>query len=334
MSELQRTWDRLSVHGETGPGFVRLRLPSIGACAAYAARRVADGLEAVLIEVPTAAIPGHPEYPRGRGFELRPEPVSPGRGGQTRLLLALSDGRYRDVFHTLADDVVARLAEIEGEEEAVKLFISRVARWQSFLRRHGQGGLSLDQRRGLLGELILLRNHIIEKTDPDTAIASWKGCRGANHDFQFLRGSIEVKTTSSNTPHAFHVSNVKQLDQPGQGALFVFFVLVEEAEAGDASLPEVVDSIRELLDGTSLDHFEDSCLEAGYLESQRELYESPRYSLRREQFFEVGEAFPRLREEQLPSGVEGVKYEVAIAACTPFSVFPSDVFERTLGVGD
>lgn len=331
MSTLFQTWDRLAVHGESGGDFVRLRLPEVGAASTYAAKSVAEELEAVLIDVNTQSLPARADYPEAHGFSVRADMLTPGRHGRTRIFVVLTDGRYRDMFHTLAEDVVTKLTEADTEEEAVRLFITRLTRWQSFMRKHGATGLSMEVRRGLLGELFLLRNHLLRRCDQDTAIASWKGCRDANHDFQFLLGSIEVKTTSSNTPHAFHVSNIKQLDSPGQGQLFVFFVMVEESEAGDASLPDVIDSLRDRLDGTAIDAFEDSLVEAGYLESQREIYSSPRYSLRCERFFRVDESFPRLHEVSLPTGVEDVRYQVAIAACTAFEVFPSEALDTVLG---
>lgn len=327
MSSLFQTWDRLGVHGESGDGFIRLRLPEVHAAATYAAKSIAEELEAIIVEVGTQAIPAKADYPDARGFSLRADMLKPGRSGRTRLLLTLTDGRFRDVFHSLAEDVVSKLMEVDDEAEAVRLLITRLSRWQSFLRRHGTTGLSPEARRGLLGELVLLRDYVVPHTDEDTAVASWKGCRGANHDFQFRTASIEVKTTSSNTPHAFHVANIKQLDSPGQGQLFVFFVLLEESEGGDVSLPDVVDSLRDRFDGAAHDAFEDCLVEAGYLEAQRDLYDSPRYTIRRHRFFSVEEGFPRLREGHLPGGVEEVRYQVALAACESFEVFESDVLE-------
>jgi hypothetical protein len=330
MSELFAVWDRLAIDGEGGDGFVRLRLSDVKAAAAYAAKSVAEGLEAVLLEVNTQSLSPHTDYPEAHGFFVQADMLAPGRHGRTRLMVMLTDGRYRDIFRTLAEDVVTKLAEVDTEEAAVKLFVTRLTRWQSFMRKHSVTGLSLDARRGLLGELLLLRDHLLRHCEHHTAIVSWKGCSGANHDFQFSSGSIEVKTTSSNTPHSFHVSNIRQLDSPGQGQLFLYFLLIEESEAGDASLPEVIDSIRDGLDEISLISFDESLVEADYLESQREIYSSPRYSIRREHFFRVNESFPRLREDSLPSGVEDVRYQVAVAACTDFETFPAEVLDVVL----
>jgi len=331
MSTLFEIWDRLAINGESGDGFVRLRLPEVQAAATYAAKSVSEGLEAVVLEVKTHAITARSDYPEAHGFSVHADMLAPGRHGRTRLMVKLTDGRYRDIFHTLAEDVVTKLSEVRTEEEAVNLFITRLARWQSFMRKHSISGLAHEARRGLLGELLLLRDHLLSRCDHDTAIESWKGSSGANHDFQFPSGSIEVKTTSSNTPHAFHVSSIRQLDSPGQGQLFLYFLVIEESEAGYLSLPQLIDSIRDGLDSTALDSFEESLVEAGYLETQREMYSSPCYSIRRERFFRVNESFPRLREGSLPSGVEDVRYQVAIAACADFETVSAEVMEFVLG---
>jgi hypothetical protein len=111
----------------------------------------------------------------------------------------------------------------------------------------------------------------------------------------------------------------------------VFLVLVDESESGEASLPDVIDSLRDEFEGSSLDIFEEALIDAGYTEGQREIYLSPRYTIRREYFYRVDDSFPRLRENVLPSGVEEVKYQVAISACAEFEVLSSETLDTVLG---
>ncbi|MGB5133822.1 MAG: PD-(D/E)XK motif protein [Prochlorococcaceae cyanobacterium] len=334
MSKLFEAWDSLSVQGELGDSYVGLRLPEVRAAPTYAARSVTDELEAIIMDIRTQSLPSNPVYPEAHGFSVSASMKEPGRNGRTRLLVKLTDGRYRDLFHALAEDVITKLVKVDTEKDAASLFITRLTKWQSFMRKHGVMGLSREERHGLIGELFLLRDYLLGRCDQFIAIASWKGCRGANHDFQFRLGCIEVKTTSSSSPHAFHVSNIRQLDSPGQGQLYIFLVLIEESEAGDASLPEMIDSLRDHLEGAALEAFEDSLVEAGYLEHQREIYSSPRYSLIKDRFFRVDDNFPRLREDLLPQGVEGVHYQVAIAACTTFEASAPEVLDTVLGLGE
>ena len=97
MSFLTDTWDRLSTHGEVGEGYVRLRLAEVGECAAYAARRVADGLEALVI-----------------------------RNGES---LGKIHERMDDLITAVGDrsvEVEGRLATVEVKVEANRAFTKRV----------------------------------------------------------------------------------------------------------------------------------------------------------------------------------------------------------------
>ena len=323
MTDLLAVWGRLTSHGEAGDGYVRLRLADVGACATYAAKSAAGGLEALVLEVDSASIQAETTYPETRGLHVGATLLTPGRLGRTRLIVALTDGRFRNIFVALATDVVSKLVEARDEASAVAALVARLARWQAFLRHHGPRGLTTEERRGLFGELTLLRNHLVPRLGTAVAVRSWKGASHAHHDFQFPAGSIEVKTSSAAAPHSFHVASVSQLAPPRSGHLHVFFALVEETEAGELSLPELVDAVRAELDGRDLTQFEDQLVEAGYVDTQRDLYSSPRYSLRRVRFFHIAPGFPRISEADLPSGVEAVKYQVALAACAAFEV-PGD----------
>ena len=306
------------MEGNGSGGYVRLRHPNVNACAVYIARSLASGDEALLVEVHTAALPTNARFPESAGMSIHAVPLTGGRSGVSRILLTLTDRRYRDVFQTLAEDVAEAMQGAADEEAAVRLFIERVARWQAFLREHGPGGLSEAARVGLYGELDLLRRLIPETAMPSTAVSAWMGCFRVPHDFQFAYGSVEVKTSRAATPHAFEVSNVEQLSDAGVPALFVHFVLVNESASGGESLPELVGTIQNLLDAEALSTFEDRLTEWGYLDAHRERYRTPRYTVRGTRWFRVTDGFPRLPPLDLPEGVEGVSYSVALAACAPF----------------
>ena len=311
-------WDRLQVHGEAEGQFIRLRFAGITACAVYAARRTTDGHEAVVLEVAKHSLPPSGQYPDSRGFSISAIPLREGRSGGTRLVLSLQDVRYRDVFLALSSDLFRVLGQAGDEHHAVELFISRLSRWQAFLRRHGPEGLSLEARRGLMGELLTLRDILLPDIGP-TCVGAWTGPSRASHDYELPGGSLEVKTTTAATPSEFRVSNVLQLDDAHTKSLFLILVLVQEHESAGETLPEVVESLREDLSGEALDQFEDRLVDAGFLQGHLYLYQSPRYSLRSIRPFRVVEGFPRIVESTVPSGVTAVSYDVAVGACLAFS---------------
>lgn len=332
MTSVRGIWDRLQVEGEGSEGFVRLRHPDVQACAVYAARSLPSGHEALLLELHTASLPADAEFPESAGMSIHAVPLTPGRSGLSRVLLTLTDQRYRDVFQTLAEDVVRGMQGAADEGSAVRLFISRVARWQAFLREHGFEGLSEVARVGLYGELDFLRRVISAGLDPVAGIRAWKGCFRVPHDFQLAHGSVEIKTSRAATPHCFKVSNVQQLNEAGVPALFVHFISVDQSEAGGESLPEAVEAVRSHLNDLAVGAFYDCLTEWGYLDVHRERYATPRYSVRSTRWFRVGNGFPRLPPFDLPEGVENVSYSVALAACAPFEWDSELALNTVLGV--
>ncbi|HET7552706.1 MAG TPA: PD-(D/E)XK motif protein [Gemmatimonadaceae bacterium] len=333
MTELTNLWGLLRTHGEGDQGYVRLRLTSTTVCAVYAARQLPSDLDALILEVSTESIPPNPDYPRSVGFDVEAEPIAPGRHGRTRLVLVLTNARFQDVFQSLCEDVVQSIGSARNEGEAVSAFVARLSRWQAFLRKHGPGGLSIEARRGLYGELTFLRE-LLTRTADGSAIGAWKGWSHTNHDFQLPTGNVEVKTTSANTPHSFHISNIGQLDDRSIPRLFLNFVVVDENEAGAESLPELVESIRLRVSDDWADQFDESLVQAGYLETHRDQYATPRYNIRSTRFYRVEDGFPRLRAEDLALGVEQVTYSVAVAACRDFLQYESQVFLELLPGAD
>lgn len=319
MNDIDDIWGRLQAQGDPSGAYVRLRVPTVTACALYAARNVQTEAAALILEVATTSLPGDINLPRSTGFQVSASALVQGRNGRTRLILELLDARYTDVFRSLCADLIDRMATAVSEPAAAQLLVSRLARWQSFLRDHGPEGLSLQARRGLVGELWFLRDELVPRLG-SAAAASWMGWSGANHDFQLSSASIEIKTTAANTPHSFRVSNVGQLDDASTPALYLCLTALRESENSGETLPEVVETLRRLLGTAERDEFDDRLLRIGIISAHSHLYVAPRYSLRWRTLYRVTEGFPRLLGSNLPIGVEDVEYAVSVAACTPFRI--------------
>ena len=326
MTGLAEAWDRLKTAGHGDSEYVRLRLPAVSPCPTYAARRIFDGSAALILEVDKRALSRISELPSSKGFELSISALSPGRSGRSRLILALAAPEFLDVFSSLADDIVQTLHGVSSEAEAVAGLVDRLRTWQEFLRRFGSQGMSREACRGLYGEVVFLRDHLLKVLPGTEALKAWKGPNRTPHDFQTPYGSVEVKTTSAASPHSFRVANIRQLDDRGISALYIFFMRVNESEGGEETLPEAIDRLRTALGagGTQLD---EPLIKAGYIEAQRALYESPRYSVGLYRFFRVRDGFPRLLESDVPSGVEGVSFSVALAGCADFACSDREVLE-------
>ena len=325
MSELHEAWRKLEVSAPGGDGFVRLRLSEPEKPALYAGRRRNDGYEALLLEVPTAALPPELELPRAEGLEIRGTPVVRGPGGRTCLHVAFADERYRDVFSALAVDIYATVIDASSDADAVLRFVARIERWQAFLRRHGPGGLSLEAQRGLFGELWFMQRLLEEGLAAGLVVARWRGPDRDAHDFQLPAVAIEVKTTKAATPKAIPFSNIKQLDDRGLPMLLIYLLQVEESSTAPLSLPQLVKTLKDRFEERCRNLFDEKLFDIGYTEEQFAEEVTPRYAIRRERWFHVAKGFPRLLEPDLPPGIIDVKFSVNLAACLPYESQREDV---------
>ena len=288
---------------------------------------------ALLVEVDATAVRVAGEYPSARGFELYPESVTPGPRGRTRLCLVLADDRYRDVFEVLVNDVGERIALTPGQEEGVKTFIARLHVWQNFMRRHGVQGLTNEAQIGLFGELTFLADHLIDRLPAHDSVNAWKGPTGGNQDFDIGERCVEVKTTTVIPPLSVNIVNMTQLDE----SLVELLLLCHTSLALDGrdgeSLPELVVRLRTNLhvqDVSALDDFNAKLIEAGYLDSHRELYSDTRYRHRETTFFRVIEGFPRITADDLRVGIAECSYTVLLTACAPYELEVADAVAALL----
>lgn len=328
MGPLGNVWSRLDADGEAQSGFVRLRLPDVRACDLFAAKSIGDGLEALVIEIATSSITHMSRLPDAQGLQLSVYPLSPGREGRTRIVAAVSNAEFRDVFRLFADDIHRTLANAPHQVAATRGFIDRIHRWQRFLGHRGHNGLTKEEQLGLIGELTFLRDSVMPRMSSAEAVASWKGSSRAIHDFAFCRGTVEVKALGSSEAYAFGVSNIDQLDSAAPGEHFICCMSFERTSAGPLALNNVVDEIRYALSDGAEALFNDCLLDAGYVDAHRDRYSDAKYALRSTRYFHVVDGFPRIRRSSLASGVEGVSYRVNIAACSPYQVADAFVWQH------
>jgi len=324
VSQFATIVDTLTTAGIDG-AYVRKRLAGITVTAGYAAKRVSDGLEALILEVTTSALDAPGDWPQSRGFEVRPQPVKTGATHRTRVTLQLVESRFRMVFRALADDVCVALSREPDEAHAIQRFHARLSHWQSFLQKHGPDGLSQEARCGLYGELYVLRHTILPIADHHRAVQAWRGCKKAHQDFQFPHIALEVKTTRADIVDRISVSNIQQLDSDGVAPLFLTVVHAQESETNGETLPEMIENLRTELEDDTRDLLNEGLAEVGYLDEHRHLYVRTRYQGLSTDHFRVGPGFPRMTLDQVPDGVKRVKYQISIDACRPHQVNDDEI---------
>jgi hypothetical protein len=244
--------------------------------------------------------------------------------------IELQSSEFTDVFSAIAQDLVHVLSGVEDDSRRLSELRDRLKKWNRFMKEHGHQGLGEDEVRGLFAELWVLREHVMAKVSPITALRCWVGPEAEAQDFVHGDRAIEVKSTTSSHPDFIFISSEHQLDSTGLRSLWLDVVRLEDSGLGQ-SLPELVEDIRTKLacDSTASSEFDAKLARAGYLDVSATRYDR-KYEVASEAIFEVRKGFPRI--VQPPTGIQGVRYRLSVGAIKPFRTVLEGAFSAFTGV--
>ena len=324
MTAIADIWTALERSTREERGWLTRRLNPNALVALYAAVAGQSGQIALLLEVDA-------EYPAARGFSVR---AIPQVGNAVRIELALTAQSYRNIFAVLVDDVVSCVTGCSSESEAAAIFLSRLHIWQEFMRRYSPEGLSLSEQVGLVSELYVLNEFLLDHFSEMQAVSAWTGPLDGLHDFELGRFHIEVKGSAASPPTTFNVSHVAQLEPAEHQSLLLTYLAWSISSEGATTLPALVEGIRSKLsdrDSAARMQFDELLINAGYLDIHESIYRNSAFHKTLQYWFSVTEGFPRIRATDLQAGILDCSYIVDIAACQPFVVSEKQAFEMIAG---
>ena len=236
---------------------------------------------------------------------------------KTALVVRLLDGTQRELFHALCTDVVGAAEQGEDLEDAVARAIRRTRRWSFLLRSGSRKGLSIEEQRGLVGELAFLEE-LKSALGPSAAIEAWKGPEGSPKDFEFPSLYVEVKARRGAAKPKVRISSEDQLADVADAEVFLRVYDVDSA-----MVPEGL-TLRDLVtrasfhfadDQTGFERWQDLLDATGY--DSDDDYSDRRWVVGLAQTYRIVEGFPRV-VGPMPTGVSNVGYSIALEACEPF----------------
>lgn len=251
------------------------------------------------------------------------------RPGKNILLIKLLSKQHQDIFSIICEDLIDAISTITSENQLIKVLLNRFDKWKSIFDRVASPGLSKEEQRGLYGELFFLQKCLKSNMDFLKVIDTWNGPEKGAKDFLSDKWGVEIKTSTGNNPQKIQISSEKQLDSENLESLFLFHINLEEIASG-ITLNGLVENIIELLkdDYISYNRFRNKLLEAGYFDEHRNLYETPRYYVKKGHFYLIEKEFPRIQKAEIRDGVEEVKYSIIIEQCSTFTVSEETAFKN------
>jgi len=233
--------------------------------------------------------------------------------GRWTLSVSLLERQLMPVFAALCRDIVACTRAGVDESRLGQVVVQRIVHWRSLLDRDA-AGLGETALRGLIGELLVLRDRLLPTLRPAEAIGAWRGPLGGPQDFVLPDGRrIEVKTVG---PHAdqVRINGLAQLDACGDPLILA--VVRGEGSPPDArgavSAPTLIVELRDLLaaEPEALAAFEAALSSLGWHEHPS--HDAVALRVVEIEDHEVGPGFPVLTRGSVPAGVLDADYLIAL----------------------
>jgi hypothetical protein len=325
-------WDELKASPSESPGTNRLRVAPASPHDLFIGVVQPGGRHCFWYEVPTDTVPVDYHLPSLRSIRASIQPIIE-TPATTRIRLELEKPELGDVYKAMVNDLIGSIAATPDDDSGLSALSQRTERWRRLLETNGTGGLSTTDRRGLVGELIVLGQLLDTGSSTMRTVTSWTGPYGKHQDFQADHAAIEVKTTVTKQPQSLIITSERELDRTGVQHLYLVHISLDERQGGiGQSLNALVAALRGRLaeDTVALAALDDALLSYGYLKVQAPLYEVPGYSVRKQNAFEVVDGFPCITEADVAMGIGDVRYRIQLAALQPFAVPLGQVLTTTV----
>lgn len=240
------------------------------------------------------------------------------KDGKYAISFTLVNREQEDVFISMSSDIIEFSRVEQSPRESLKKVLRRYAAWLKLLDHRRNALMSTNAQKGLLAELIFLKEEIENGLQPSVAIAGWIGPDGADQDFVYENGWHEIKATGASASQ-ITISSVEQLDNPDEGELVVFRIdKCAPAYPGAVTLYAMVHRLYGLLTASvgALDDFVLKLGSAGYIDMLD--YDKDHFSVSSRCSYIVDTAFPRISRSELPVEVVNAEYQLDLPSLNPW----------------
>ena len=232
------------------------------------------------------------------------------KNGEKTVCFSLLNDIESDIFYKFCEDIIEHTINA-NEFNALKIIENRWSRWINTFKNPHLEILSEKEIRGLIGELVFLRDYMFNKYSLEMSIQSWSGPNSSHKDIEIMDTWYEIKTCYQSSK-IIKISSIEQLDSNKDGHLCV--IELENSNkhvAGYLTLNKLVDEIINIIADKSLkNEFMKKVSLAGYY--YREEYDSYIYSCKSIKSYLVNDDFPRLKKYNLPKEISSVSYELLL----------------------
>jgi hypothetical protein len=322
MINIKFIWEN---HKPTGDIIIKTRIDEIPYLNCFAATNHITGQHLYIMSVSkNVVIPQLKNY-RFKGVEIYTLPIE----DRIELYIYLLDNELKDIFSLFVQNILEDIEPSVTESEAITTTLNVVSKWKKLFDKINFNGLTLEQQKGLIGELLFLNYLLNNERTSATAINAWTGAEQEFQakDFTFGSVGIEVKFSSSKQPRII-VSNERQLDTESLNDLFLVLYSTEAVKDNGFSLNSLVEQTRQTISTDEERNIFNGKLQLnGYFDDDREHY-GKMYSLKKTFVFNVTTEFPKIVKSDLPLGIYDTSYSIEISAVENFIIESETILEK------
>lgn len=150
--------------------------------------------------------------------------------GRWALSFSLVDNKFKDLFLQFCDDMIMASRALKDPANGPEFICMRYINWQEMLSASKGDLLSKSEIKGLIGEMIFLRDVLIPQYGKEMSLQAWMGPKMADQDFVFPDTWYEVKATTSDAEQV-RISSIEQLDCAVEGTLAI--LVLDQTSAVD-----------------------------------------------------------------------------------------------------
>lgn len=236
--------------------------------------------------------------------------------GRQALAFDLLDGHYKSLFAIFCKDIIV-CCNNAGPAMAISNALTRWKYWRELFGNKKQTTLDVMAIRGLIGELIELRDHFIKLYGAEKAVQAWMGPLFGHKDFEINDTWYEVKTVGENAVQV-SISSLEQLESEIDGHL-VIIRLEDTSNVNEfaINLNQIVLSVMDMLeDPTTIELFRARLDNMGY--SCDPEYDKFCFMYKGVTRYSVNDRFPRLCRSNVPVAIGNAKYSIVISGIKEF----------------
>lgn len=226
------------------------------------------------------------------------------------LRFSLMDDTETDIFYRFCEDIFESTQSAK-EDNSLEIIYSRWNRWLNMFKNPHLLIMGEKEIRGLIGELVFLRDYMFNKYTIEKSIETWMGPSNSHKDIEIEDTWYEIKTCYQSSK-SITISSVEQLDSNKNGHLCI--VELENSNrfvTGSLTLNELIDQIASMILNEELQkQFLKKVTDIGY--SYFDEYDNFIYLCTSINHYLVDKNFPRLQKENLPNEIATVSYELLI----------------------